>query len=156
MAAPSALSRTPREMSAEAVVRLFVEAINEGDLERLSALMTEDHLFKDSDGSEVRGRQDVVAAWTAFFSAVRAYKVCVQEVFRARHIVVIVGTAEGFCASSSACARESRWCVPAAWRAVVHAGRVAVWQVFVNPDPILEAMRESGEDPRGGEKPCQV
>ncbi len=128
-------------MNAEEIVFRFVDAINHADVDHLAALMTENHVFVDSDGSKINGRAAMVDNWSRYFSMMSNYRVNVQETYSSGNIVVLVGTASGTFTSGSQSHSESRWAVPAAWRAVVDADRVAVWQVFVNPEPILAAMR---------------
>jgi ketosteroid isomerase-like protein len=59
-------------MSVETVVLQFVDAINTADLERLAALMTEGHVFIDSD-----------------------YRVVVNETYGAANTTVLVLAAMG-------------------------------------------------------------
>jgi len=128
----------------EDVVLQFVDAINHADLRCLAALMTEGHVFIDSDGSQVTGRSAMLDAWSQYFSMMRDYRVTVREMFSSANTVVLVGTAEGVWAKTSPSDHGSRWSVPAAWRAVVDGATIAVWQVFVNPEPIRAALRGDG------------
>lgn len=123
----------------EAVVLRFVDAINRADVGRLAALMTESHVFIDSDGSRVAGRTAVVAAWKQYFAMMESYHVVVRETFSSANVVVLAGSAEGAWAEVTAGHRRL-WTVPAAWRAVVDGEAVAIWQVYVNPEPIRAAM----------------
>jgi hypothetical protein len=128
----------------EDVALQFVDAINRADLARLGALMTEGHVFVDSDGSRVTGRGATLDAWSRYFLMMRNYRVTVLETFSSANTVVLVGTAEGVWAKGAGSGRGGRWSVPAAWRAAVDGAAIAVWQVFVNPDPIRAASRGDG------------
>lgn len=128
-------------MEVRTTVLEFVDAINEADVGRLGALMTEDHAFMDSDGSRVVGRASVLDAWSQYFSMVGDYRVPAAETYVAAGTVVLLGCAEGRCGGSRGAAGPGCRSVPAAWRAVGKGERVAIWQVFVNPGPILAAMR---------------
>jgi ketosteroid isomerase-like protein len=119
----------------------FVEAINEADIRTMGEMMSGDHVFVDSDGTELHGREVVLDAWRRYFSMMPEYTIEVEETFRREGTVVIVGRAAGTYAVEGPPRPEDRWSVPAAWRAVVAGDRIAVWQVFVNPEPILEIMR---------------
>jgi ketosteroid isomerase-like protein len=46
----------------ETVLR-FLERINERNADRLAEMMTEDHVFTDSLGQTIRGREKMRAAW---------------------------------------------------------------------------------------------
>jgi hypothetical protein len=44
-------------------VKAFIDAINHGDLVRLSHLMAEDHMFIDSGGAISHGLEKVIKGW---------------------------------------------------------------------------------------------
>ena len=56
------------------VVIAFNDAINTHDVDRLAALMTDDHRFIDSAGQVVDGKQACVEAWRGFFAAFPDYR----------------------------------------------------------------------------------
>lgn len=125
------------------VARAFVEAINARSPEGLAALMTEGHLFIDSDGTECRGRSAMTAAWRSYFDLVPDYRIGLGEVAAAGGTVLLAGHAEGTFVQGGVLKGENHWRVPAAWRAVIEGGRVAVWQVYVNPEPMTNALKRT-------------
>ena len=133
-------------MNVEEVALAFVDAINHANVDRLAALMTDEHAFIDSDGSRTIGRESMRKAWSQYFSMMPDYRVTVEETFRSGETMVLIGTATGTYAPAGQPHAGRRWSVPAAWRAVVSADQVAVWQVFVNPEPILAAMRKPEDE----------
>jgi len=52
------------------------------------------------------------------------------------------GTAQGTFARGAEMEREDFWKTPASWRAVVKGGKIAVWQVFADNEPIRAIMRK--------------
>jgi ketosteroid isomerase-like protein len=108
-------------MSVEEVALQFVDAINHADINRLAALITNDHTFVDSDGSKIIGQEAVLAGWSQYFSMMRDYRVTVHETFSSGKTVILVGTATGIYAGNSQSYPENHWTVPAAWRAVTEA-----------------------------------
>ena len=137
-------------MTARDIALSFVEAINTHDIVRLKALMTNEHRFIDSDGSETAGRETMRLGWANYFAMVPDYRVEVKDVFTQNEMAVLLGFAEGTISDSGALRRENHWRVPAAWRVVVSGQQVAVWQLYVNPQPMLkilqriEASRDKG------------
>lgn len=131
-------------MNREALVSEFVDAINAADVDAVYRLMAEDHLFIDSDGTEVRGRDTVREGWIGYFAMMPDYKINVQSAFSRKETVVLIGTATGTYSPDGSLRPGDRWQVPAAWRAVVKGAGIAVWQVFVNPEPIIRVMRKYG------------
>ena len=126
------------------VVRAFVEAINSGSSGQVAALMTKNHLFVDSDGTESLGRSAVAAAWGAYFDLVPDYRITIGEILAAGGTVLLAGQAEGTFVRDGTLRAEDHWRVPAAWKAVVDRDRVAHWQVFVNPEPLTRILENIG------------
>jgi ketosteroid isomerase-like protein len=124
----------------------FIEAVNAGSVVRLGELMTEDHVFVDSDGAEYRGKSRMAPGWGEYLAMVPDYKIMVRETFAAGGKVMMTGEAEGTFVQDGLLKPENHWRVSAAWRAVVRDGKVAVWQLYVNPEPmekILSRIRET-------------
>ncbi len=131
-------------MRPEEVALSFVNAINAHVADDLAELMTEDHVFIDSDGTEVAGRQVMCEGWKDYFTMVPDFKVQVQDTFSRDSTVVLVGTSEGTFSEDGTLRPQNHWSVPAAWRATIDGTKVAVWQVYVNPEP-MRAILDSIE-----------
>ena len=122
----------------------FIDAINAGDVESLCNLMAPKHVFIDSDGKEVRDNEGMRKGWKEYFALVPDYKIHVREMFERENTVGMFGTAEGTFSKDGTVDPENHWEVPAAWRAVIENELVLVWQVYVNPMPMLKIMENMG------------
>ena len=102
-------------------VRAFNDVINARDLGALTALMTDDHRFVDSEGATVDGKAACTEAWRGFFAAFPDYRNVFTEVTSddAGEVQVL---------GHSTCS-VPELSGPARWRALVTDGRVALWQV---------------------------
>jgi ketosteroid isomerase-like protein len=109
--------------AAPTVARAFNDCINARDLAGLTALMTDDHTFVDSEGSTTTGRDACVEAWRGFFASFPDYCNVFDTVTSEGDSVYIAGRSE---------CSEPELAGPALWRAVVHDGRVAHWQIYVD------------------------
>ena len=132
-------------MTPEEVVFAFVEAINSRRVDRISELMTPDHVFIESDGEEVAGRERMRDAWAAYFKVVPDYRIEVSETLTRGNTVVLLGTATGTISHEGNLDVENHWSVPAAWRVVVEGEGVAVWQLYVDLDPVRQILERLGE-----------
>lgn len=103
-----------------AVVRLFNERINAGDLDGLGALMTEDHVFVDSAGAVIAGGAACLEAWRAFFDAFPDYRNAFRSMAVRGDRVAILG--------ASICS-DPRLDGPAIWTARIADGKVREWRV---------------------------
>lgn len=131
-------------MKPERIAKEFVAAINSHQIANLSALMTDDHVFVDSDGSRNVGRHTVSQAWAAYFSMVPDYRIIIEETLARDDTVVILGRAQGTFRSQDGVRSENHWSVPVAWRAKIDGDRVSVWQVYVNPEVMRQALERIG------------
>lgn len=119
----------------------FVEAINSADLERLSELMTQDHVFIDADGFQHCGRTEMQRQWKQYFSMVPDFRIQVAVALCQGSSVALFGVAEGTFDEDGILKPENHWKVPAAWRVSVQGDRVAAWQLYVNPQPMAEILK---------------
>jgi len=115
-----------------AVVLAFLDAINSGDLDRVCALMTEDHVFVDALGTCVQGREPMRKAWAVYFQWFPDYRVSHEDIFSSGNLVAAFGTAEGTYAAKATPAKNNHWNAPAAWKAVVRDGLIQEWRVYAD------------------------
>jgi len=123
-----------------AIAEAFVRAINGQNVDEMAGLMTADHVFIDSDGAEIRGRERMRAGWAQYFQLFPDYRITIQETYSRDPVVVLVGAAEGTYAVGGELLAENHWSVPAVWRAVARDDALLEWRVYVNVGPIMKIM----------------
>ena len=69
------------------------------------------------------------------------YSISHAEIFSNGDTVAVFGIAQGRLARGEM-NKEDFWKTPASWRAVVKGGKIAVWQVFADNEPIRAIMRK--------------
>ena len=130
----------------------FLDRINSHDVALLGGLVTDDHLFIDAQGNQLRGRRNLERSWRACFEWFPDYLVQVDQAFVNGNIAVITGCAMGTYSIHGRLLKENRWTTPAAWQAVVRNGRIAEWRVYADNEPVWRLLREKqygGSLPRG-------
>lgn len=121
-------------MSNKETVLAFVEAINAHDMNRLTELMSADHVFVDAHGNDVAGNEKMIAGWRGYFEWFPDYYIEVTEIFEGeltaekRQTFALVG----FAGASFKGNADASWRLPAAWKAIVKENRIALWQVFAD------------------------
>jgi uncharacterized protein (TIGR02246 family) len=123
-----------------AIAHAFVNAINHRSPEEIASLMTEDHVFIDSLGNRVTGRDQMKKGWEGYFGMVPDYRITVDETFADGSVVVMLGAAQGTWSPGGPLKEENGWRTPAAWRAVVHGSSIAEWGVYADNEPIRRIM----------------
>jgi ketosteroid isomerase-like protein len=124
-------------MTDKEIVLAFVDAINRRDCGSLGELMADDHCFIDAHGNEVVGRDKMIAGWRGYFGMFPDYSIEVNEIFANGNSFAMFGFAGGSFKGKV----EMGWRLPAAWKAIVRDGRIALWQVFADtkiPFEIIE------------------
>jgi len=121
-------------------VLLFLDCINQRNPDKVAELMTDDHVFIDSLGQSVRGREKMRAGWQGYFAFCPDYWVSHQEIIQNGNLVAVFGSAGGTIAAHGKLPPENKWQTPAAWLAVVEKGLVKEWRVYADNKPVYEIM----------------
>jgi ketosteroid isomerase-like protein len=136
-------------MSGIETVLDFLDRINKRDADKLAELMTEDHVFIDSLGNTMRGREQMRAGWRGYYSFCPDYWVTHEEILENRNMVAVFGAAGGTIAANGKLPPENKWRTSAAWLAVLENGLVKKWQVYADNKPVYEIMAKSKPQPEG-------
>src|SRR5258708_5838469 len=118
----------------------FLDRINQRDADKLAEAMTEDHVFIDSLGQIVRGREEMRAAWRGYYAFCPDYWVAHQEILQDAKVVAVFGAAGGTIAADGKLPIENQWRTPAAWLAVVEGGLVKEWRVYADNKPVYDIL----------------
>ena len=127
-------------MSPVETVLHFLDRINQRDVDKLAELMTEDHVFIDSLGQSVQGREKMRAGWRSYYALCPDYWVSHEEIFRHENLVAVFGSAGGTIAANGKLPPENRWRTSAAWLALVEKGLVKQWRVYADNKPVYDIM----------------
>src|ERR1019366_7889878 len=106
----------------------FISAINNHDVQSLTALMTADHVFVDSVGNRAHSATSMEAGWRCYFAMCPDYWIRTDYVMVRYSVVLAVGEAGGTIDSVS-------WRTPAAWKALLRDGKVMEWRGFAGQKP---------------------
>jgi len=125
-----------------AVVLKFEETINSRNVDAVVSSLTEDSVFIDSLGNRMQGLKRLREAWQGYFQLVPDYTISHDRVFADGETVAMFGSAQGTLVHEGKLSKENFWQTPAAWKAVVKDGKIAVWQVYADNEPIRKIMRK--------------
>jgi len=114
-------------------VLVFLDRINQHDPDKLAAVMSEDHVFIESLGRTMRGREKMRQGWRSYYNMCPDYRVSHEEIFANGNVVAIFATGGGTI-------RGNRWEAPAAWRAVIDNGLVKEWRVYADNKPVYDTL----------------
>lgn len=124
------------------VVLKFEQLINSRNVDAVCGLLTDDSVFIDSLGNRMAGMENLRKAWTGYFKMVPDYSISHAEIFANGETVAMFGSTQGTFSKTGEMKKDDFWKTPAAWRAVVRDGKIALWQVFADNEPIRAIMRK--------------
>jgi len=75
------------------IVLEFIDAINEADIDKICNLMSDDHLFIDSQGYRVTGKNNMELGWIEYFKLFPDYKIEIEDTFEKSELVCLLGYA---------------------------------------------------------------
>jgi len=127
------------------VVLAFMDGINQRDVDKLAELMTEDHVFIDSLGQTMRGRETMRKGWRSYYAFCPDYWVSHEDILQNGTIVAVFGAAGGTISVKGKLPVENKWQISAAWRAVVEKGLVKEWRVYADNKPVYDIMAKLAE-----------
>lgn len=129
------------------IVLQFLERINQRDVDKLAGLMTEDHVFIDSLGHSVRGREKMRTGWQGYYAFCPDYWVSHEQILQNANTVAVFGSAGGTIAANGKLPPENKWRIEAAWLAVVENQLVKEWRVYADNKPVYDIMARSKPHP---------
>jgi ketosteroid isomerase-like protein len=130
-------------VSAESVARAFVQAINTHDVNALVELMLIDHVFVDSLGTAIGGKETMRKGWEGYFRMVPDYTLTIEETYSSGDVTVMLGVAHGTYTTDGRLLPENEWKTPGAFKAVIEDGKVKEWRVYADNEPIRQLMSKN-------------
>jgi len=112
----------------------FAAAINSHDVEKIAALMSDDHTFIDSQGNKMTGKDIMRVGWAAYFEVFPDYYIEIEHILSEGDLALAHG-----CAGAGT--GEAAWKIPAAWRAIIRDGKIKLWQVYADTKIQFERMK---------------
>ena len=109
-----------------AVVVSFIDCINRGDLDGLTALMDEQHALVVLAEAPLVGRAANAEAWHGYFSAFPNYVIYPRHVVAAGARVAVLGTTTG---SHLGLPDDEEAQLTVIWTATVRDGRLTEWHI---------------------------
>jgi ketosteroid isomerase-like protein len=133
--------------SAVDTVLKFMTSINQHDVDKLAEYMTADHVFIDSLGNSLSGREKMRSGWQGYFAFCPDYWVSHQEIFSSGNLVAVFGAAGGTIAADGKLPAENKWQASAAWLAIVEGGLIKHWRVYADNKPVYDILARSTPKP---------
>lgn len=133
-------------MSTINVVKSFVKAVNDHNVERLYDLMSEDHIFIDGYGNSYKGRMEMKEGWINYYKLFPDYNIEITEYTENETMIGLFGYAEGTYKKIKNDSNDNHWRTPAAWKAIVENKKIKLWQVFCDYSKLLEMIARNQQE----------
>ena len=103
-------------------IRDFAAAINSHDLEKIAALMSDDHTFIDAHGNEMTGKEMMKGGWGSYFQLFPDYYVEIEGIVTNADLAVAYGYAGAGVGEKAWKNPGSMACNRARWKNQIMAG----------------------------------
>jgi ketosteroid isomerase-like protein len=123
------------------IVLRFIDAINRADVSGICEMMTDDHVFTDSQGNKIRGKETMRTAWQGFFELFPDYKIEFDEIFNVEETVIVLGFASGTYRAINTVDNRKFWKVPVGIKATVKEDKIDYWQVYADNSKVVEIIQ---------------
>lgn len=110
-------------MDSTSIALQFNECITNADLNGLSSLMTEDHIFIDTANNRIKGKDNnIVQTWEPFFNLYPGYRNIFENIVARGSTVIMQGY--------SICSDEILNNIRAIWVAQIINNKVSLWHIY--------------------------
>jgi limonene-1,2-epoxide hydrolase len=124
------------------VVLRFIDCINQGDLQGLGRLMTDDHQLKVFDEAALIGREANQAAWRGYVESYPAYVIHPHRIAERAAVVAVLGHTTG---SHLGLPDEEESQLTLIWVAEVVEGALHSWRLIEDTPDNRQRFRLQGE-----------
>lgn len=121
----------------------FVNAINTANINKICGLMSDDHVFIDSQDCSVIGKNNMKPCWLEYFNLFPDYKIEIDESFEKDELVCLLGYASGTYRNLHNETDSNHWRIPAAWKAIILNNQIKQWQVYADNIVVMEIINRN-------------
>ena len=121
----------------------FVDAINHADIDKIWSLMSDEHLFIDSQENKYVGKDNMKQGWIGYFALFPDYKIEIVETLEKDSLVCMLGYASGTYKNLKDENNSNFWRIPAAWSAIIKDNKVEQWQVYADNIVVLDIINKN-------------
>lgn len=125
------------------VVKDFINAINDANIEKICSLMTDDHIFIDSQGNKCIGKDKMKQAWIGYFELFPDYKIEINETFEKDSLICMLGYASATYKNLKSGNNSNHWIIPASWKAIIKDNKINHWQVFADNVIVMDIINKN-------------
>lgn len=125
------------------IILNFVDAINRADVDKIINIITEDHLFIDSQDNKLTGKENLRQAWIGYFTLFPDYRIEINEILKKDSLFCILGYASGTYKNLHDEENSNHWRIPAAWTAIIQENQIKCWQVYADNSIVMEIMNRN-------------
>jgi ketosteroid isomerase-like protein len=119
-----------RSITDKETVFEFIAAINNHDVDQLTGIMSDDHIFIDGAGEKYAGKPGMKEGWKQYFQMFPDYRIEIIDTTGNEAVIGLFGYAEGTYKNKKDDYNSNFWKNPAAWKATVENGKIKCWQVY--------------------------
>jgi len=125
------------------IVKDYIEAINDANTDKICTLLSDDHIFIDSQDNRFVGVENMRIGWTRYFEMFPDYKIEINESFENGSTLCLFGYASGTYNNFKNKENSNFWRIPAAWKAIIKDNKIQLWQVYADNSIVINIINRN-------------
>lgn len=123
----------------------FIHAVNGKNISQIVLSLSESTVFSNSQGKEIKGRDNVLRAWMKYFELFPDYYIDAENLIEDGNTIVILGYSGGNYKNMKK--EDCQWRLPSAWKVKLEDSQITCWQVYTDnmvPFEIIKRNMSNG------------
>lgn len=108
----------------------FIQSVNNQSITQIVLSLSEETIFCNSQGKEIRGKDNVLRAWMKYFELFPDYYIDAEHILEKEGVVLITGHSGGTYKNLKD--DDCRWRLPSAWKVQLENEQIILWQVYTD------------------------
>jgi ketosteroid isomerase-like protein len=129
-----------RNESNKAIVIGFVKAINDHDVNEIVNLMSEDHIFIDSQNNKSVGKKGMKEGWEGYYELFPDYQIEISDITENKSLIGLFGYVNATYKNKTNKLNSNFWRTPASWKAIVENNKIKHWQVYCDYSDLFKII----------------
>lgn len=130
-------------MTDKEIIWSFVKAINGLDIDKITDLMSEDHVFIQGSGNSHMGKEGIKNGGQSCYQMFPDYVIEITDVIAHKSIFGLFGFVSGTCTNNKNKSDSNFLKTTTTWEAVVQDKKNKHWQVFCDYTRLMEILNKN-------------
>jgi len=125
------------------IILEFINHINRHDVDAIASLLSDDHIFTDTDNNTVIGKENMKTAWKLYFDWFPDYTIEISDIIQGETCIAAFGFASATYLNLHNEQKSNHWHIPASWKIILENEKIKLWQVYADTKIIFDITKRN-------------